>query len=164
VLATGRIAPLLNVADVVRSFSSARTLSQVFEDTTGAAREKKRVLIVDDSITTRTLEKSILEAVGYAVSVATDGHDAMTRLRERPFDLVLSDVQMPRMDGIELVTLIKQHARLKSLPVMVVSYKDREEDRQRGLGAGADYYLTKGSFHDETLLQAVVDLIGEARA
>ena len=69
---------------------------------------------------------------------------------------------MPRLDGIELATLIKKDAHLKSLPVMIVSYKDREEDRRRGLDAGADYYLTKGSFHDETLLQAVVDLIGEA--
>jgi two-component system sensor histidine kinase and response regulator WspE len=71
---------------------------------------------------------------------------------------------MPRMDGIELVAQIKGHPGLKSLPVMIVSYKDREEDRQNGLAAGADYYLTKGSFHDETLLQAVVDLIGEAEA
>jgi two-component system, chemotaxis family, sensor histidine kinase and response regulator WspE len=70
-------------------------------------------------------------------------------------------VDMPRMDGIELATLIKRDPHLKSLPVMIVSYKDREEDRMRGLQAGADYYLTKGSFHDETLLQAVIDLIGE---
>ncbi|KAB2650212.1 MAG: response regulator, partial [Verrucomicrobia bacterium] len=76
--------------------------------------------------------------------------------------LVITDVDMPRLDGIELATLIKKDERLKSLPVMIVSYKDREEDRKRGLDAGADYYLTKGSFHDETLLQAVVDLIGEA--
>jgi len=78
------------------------------------------------------------------------------------FDLVVTDIDMPRMDGIELVTLIKKDANLKAVPVMIVSYKDREEDRRRGLDAGADYYLTKGSFHDETLLQAVVDLIGEA--
>jgi two-component system sensor histidine kinase and response regulator WspE len=68
---------------------------------------------------------------------------------------------MPRLDGVELAALIKQDPALKSLPVMIVSYKDREEDRLRGLEAGADYYLTKGSFHDETLLQVVVDLIGE---
>ena len=71
---------------------------------------------------------------------------------------------MPRMDGIELTTLIKQDPQLKSLPVMIVSYKDSEGDRLRGLEAGADYYLTKGSFQDETLLQAVVDLIGESDA
>ena len=68
---------------------------------------------------------------------------------------------MPRLDGIELATLVKKDPQLKSLPVMIVSYKDREEDRLRGLEAGADYYLTKGSFHDETLIQAVIDLIGE---
>jgi two-component system sensor histidine kinase and response regulator WspE len=69
---------------------------------------------------------------------------------------------MPRMDGIELAKKIKQDPRLKATPVLIVSYKDREQDRMRGLEAGADYYLTKGSFHDETLIQAVVDLIGEA--
>ena len=69
---------------------------------------------------------------------------------------------MPRMDGIELVTLVKKDPSLKSIPVMIVSYKDLEEDRRRGLECGADCYLTKASFHDETLLQAVVDLIGEA--
>jgi two-component system, chemotaxis family, sensor histidine kinase and response regulator WspE len=71
---------------------------------------------------------------------------------------------MPRMDGIELVSLINKDADLKSVPVIVVSYKDRDQDRRRGLEAGAAYYLTKGSFHDETLLQVVVDLIGEAHA
>ena len=75
---------------------------------------------------------------------------------------MITDIDMPRMDGIELVSLIRKDPSLKSLPVMIVSYKDREEDRQRGLEAGADYYLTKGSFHDDTLVRAVVDLIGEA--
>ena len=89
--------------------------------------------------------------------------DGWNALRGAQFDLVVTDIDMPRMDGIELVTLIKRDAVLKSLPVMVVSYKDREEDRRRGLEAGADYYLAKGSFHDEALLDAVRDLIGEAR-
>jgi two-component system sensor histidine kinase and response regulator WspE len=75
---------------------------------------------------------------------------------------VVTDIDMPRMDGIELVTLIKRDPQLQSLPVMIVSYKDREEDRRAGLDAGADYYLAKGSFHDEALLDAVRDLIGEA--
>jgi two-component system sensor histidine kinase and response regulator WspE len=83
-------------------------------------------------------------------------------VRTEQFDLVITDIDMPRMDGIELVTLIRQASHLRSLPVMIVSYKDREEDRQRGLEAGADHYFTKSSFHDETLLQAVVDLIGAA--
>src|SRR5262249_21771583 len=95
------------------------------------------------------------------VDVAVDGMDGWNAVRQGNYDLVITDVDMPRMDGIELTTLIKKDANFKSVPVMIVSYKDREEDRMRGLEAGADYYLTKGSFHDETLLQVVMDLIGE---
>jgi two-component system sensor histidine kinase and response regulator WspE len=90
--------------------------------------------------------------------------DGWNAVRNAKYDLVVTDVDMPRMDGIELATLIKKDPELRSIPVMIVSYKDREEDRMRGLEAGADYYLTKGSFHDEMLLQAVVDLIGEPEA
>ena len=127
-----------------------------------AKRHNKRILVVDDSLTVRELERKLLGNQGYDVEVAVDGMDGWNAVRTGQFDLVVTDIDMPRMDGIELVTLIKHHGNLKSLPVMVVSYKDREEDRQRGLSAGADYYLTKGSFHDETLLQAVLDLIGKA--
>jgi len=74
---------------------------------------------------------------------------------------VVTDVDMPRMDGIELVQLIRKDPRLKALPVMIVSYKDREDDRRRGLDAGADFYLAKSTFHNESLLKAVLDLVGE---
>ena len=134
------------------------------EASTDEKRHRKRVLVVDDSLTVRELERKLLSNRGYDVEIAVDGMDGWNAVRTGPFDLVVTDIDMPRMDGIELVTLIKKHTNLKSLPVLVVSYKDREEDRQRGLSAGADYYLTKGSFHDETLLGAVVDLIGEADA
>ena len=126
------------------------------------APNRKRVLVVDDSLTVRELERKLLEGAGYAAEVAVDGMDGWNAVRAGGFSLIITDVDMPRLDGIELATLIKQDTHLKSLPVMIVSYKDREEDRMRGLEAGADYYLTKGSFHDEKLLQAVVDLIGEA--
>ena len=89
--------------------------------------------------------------------------DGWNAVRTGVYDLVITDVDMPRMDGIELATLIKRDAQLKSLPVMIVSYKDREEDRRRGLDAGADFYLTKGGFHEEALLQAVIDLISRVR-
>ncbi|WP_246675975.1 response regulator [Mesorhizobium sp. B2-1-3] len=83
-----------------------------------------------------------------------------------PSDLVLlivvTDIDMPRMDGIELVSLIRKDVHLRNTPIMIVSYKDREEDRSRGLDAGADYYLTKSTFQDEALIHAVVDMIGEA--
>ena len=124
----------------------------------------KRVLIVDDSLTVRELERKLLSRHNYVAEVAVDGMDGWNAVRTGNYDLVITDVDMPRMDGIELATLIKNDPDLKALPVMIISYKDREEDRLRGLEAGADYYLTKGSFHDETLLRAVIDLIGEAAA
>jgi len=122
----------------------------------------KRVLIVDDSLTVREIEKKLLESKGYIVDVAVDGVDGWNIVRNGNYDLVISDVDMPRMNGIELIKLIKADISLSTLPVMMVSYKDRAEDKQKGLEAGADYYLTKGSFHDDTLVEAVVDLIGEA--
>jgi two-component system sensor histidine kinase and response regulator WspE len=124
-------------------------------------RGTKRVLVVDDSLTVREMERKLLLARGFDVDVAVDGMDGWNAVRSSDYHLVITDVDMPRMDGIELVTLIKKDNRLHNLPVMIVSYKDRPEDRARGISAGADYYLTKGSFHDETLLEAVFDLIGE---
>jgi two-component system sensor histidine kinase and response regulator WspE len=124
---------------------------------------RKRVLVVDDSLTVRELERKLLVNRGYEVAVAVDGMDGWNALRAEDFDLLITDIDMPRMDGIELVTLLRRDTRLQSLPVMVVSYKDREEDRRRGLDAGADYYLAKASFHDDALLDAVAELIGDAQ-
>jgi two-component system sensor histidine kinase and response regulator WspE len=125
-------------------------------------RRMKRILVVDDSLTVREMERKLLTGRGFEVDIAIDGIDGWNVVRSGDYDLVITDVDMPRMDGIELVNLIKKDLRLHKLPVMIVSYKDRPEDRARGLAAGADYYLAKGSFHDETLLDAVSDLIGEA--
>jgi two-component system sensor histidine kinase and response regulator WspE len=155
---------IVDVEDLVRSVEKLLLtghLSQVQRSVT-TDRKRKRVLVVDDSLTVRELERKLLSHVGYEVDVAVDGMDGWNAARTGHFDLLVTDIDMPRMDGIELVTLVKKDPNLKHLPVMIVSYKDREEDRRRGLEAGADYYLTKGSFHDETLLQAVVDMIGEA--
>jgi two-component system sensor histidine kinase and response regulator WspE len=124
-------------------------------------RKQKRILAVDDSLTVRELIRKLLANHGYLADVAVDGMAGWNAVRTGRYDLVIADVDMPRLDGIELATLIKKDPDLKSLPVMIVSYKDREEDRLRGLEAGADYYITKSGFNDETLLQAVVDLIGD---
>ena len=125
---------------------------------------RRRILVVDDSLTVRELERKLLTHHGYEVEIALDGMDGWNAVRSAPFDLVITDVDMPRMDGIELVSRITRDPQLKSTPVMIVSYKDREDDRRRGLDAGAAHYLAKGSFHDETLVQAVVDLIGGAQS
>ena len=97
---------------------------------------------------------------GYDVTVAVDGADGWNAVRDQRFDLVVSDVDMPRMNGLEFTKRIKADSRLQSIPVVIVSYKDREEDRLRGLDAGANCYLTKSGFHVESLLAAVENLIG----
>ena len=158
---------IVDVEDLIRSVDnllSGRRLGKLAAAASSAyqARAPKRILVVDDSITVRELERQLLEGRGYAVDVAVDGVDGWNAVRQGDYHLVISDVDMPRMDGIGLVRSIKQDPRLKSVPVVIVSYKDREEDRMRGLDAGADGYLTKSSFHDRTFLDAVADLIGEA--
>jgi two-component system sensor histidine kinase and response regulator WspE len=157
---------IVDVEDLVRSIDNlltGRRLSRVeFEQLAAEIRPRKRILVVDDSITVRELERQLLHSRGYAVDVAVDGMDGWNAVRGTPYDLVVTDVDMPRMDGIGLVSLIKADPVRREIPVVIVSYKDREEDRLRGLDAGANRYLTKSSFHDETFLDTIIDLIGEA--
>jgi two-component system sensor histidine kinase and response regulator WspE len=164
-LENGNPVLIVDVEDLVRSIDNVlmgRRLSRVeFERLAEQARQRKRILVVDDSITVRELERQLLQARGFAVDVAVDGMDGWNAIRSARYDLVVSDVDMPRMDGIELVTLIKTDPASKDIPVVIVSYKDREEDRLRGLDAGANRYLTKSSFHDETFVRTIIDLIGE---
>ena len=167
ILEDGSPVLILDVDDLVRSIDHLIGHGRLRK--VGIAKEERaedrtrRVLVVDDSLTVREVERKLLATEGYEVSVAVDGMDGWNSLQGGAFDLVVTDVDMPRMNGIELVRKIKADPLLKALPVMIVSYKDREEDRLRGLDAGADYYLTKSSFHDETLLKAVRDLIGGPR-
>ncbi|MBD8095825.1 hybrid sensor histidine kinase/response regulator [Pseudomonas fluorescens] len=164
----GSVVLIVDVEDMLRSVDkllNTGRLERIARRTRQATEApRKRVLVVDDSLTVRELQRKLLLNRGYEVAVAVDGMDGWNALRSEDFDLLITDIDMPRMDGIELVTLLRRDSRLQSLPVMVVSYKDREEDRRRGLDAGADYYLAKASFHDDALLDAVVELIGGARA
>jgi len=158
---------LLDVEDFLLSIRRLAVDGQLHGITARAAgleKAARQVLVVDDSLTVRELERKLLSSLGYAVEVAVDGMDAWNAVRTGRFAAVITDVDMPRMDGIELTRLIKNDARLRDTPVIIVSYKDREEDRMRGLDAGADYYLTKGSFQDEGLARAVADVLGEEAA
>ncbi|MFT2188102.1 hybrid sensor histidine kinase/response regulator [Pseudomonas putida] len=163
----GSVVLIVDVEDLLRSVEkllSTGSLERIERGSSGARGVvRKRILVVDDSLTVRELQRKLLGNRGYEVAVAVDGMDGWNALRGEDFDLLITDIDMPRMDGIELVTLVRRDQRLQSLPVMVVSYKDREEDRRRGLDAGADYYLAKASFHDDALLDAVVELIGGAQ-
>ncbi|EPJ81207.1 hybrid sensor histidine kinase/response regulator [Pseudomonas sp. CFII68] len=162
----GSVVLIVDVEDLLRSVDKlldTGRLERIARQNQAQAL-RKRILVVDDSLTVRELQRKLLRGRGYDVAVAVDGMDGWNALRSEDFDLLITDIDMPRMDGIELVSLLRRDNRLQSLPVMVVSYKDREEDRRRGLDAGADYYLAKASFHDDALLDAVVELIGGARA
>ena len=164
ILDDGSPVVIFDADDLVRSIHQLLTagkLQKVGKGIPAVTAAKKRVLIVDDSLTVREVERRLLETAGYEVLTAVDGVDGWNTLTAQSFDLLISDVDMPRMNGIDLVRTVKADPLLKEMPVMIVSYKDREEDRLRGLEAGANYYLTKGSFHDESLLTAVRDLIGE---
>jgi two-component system sensor histidine kinase and response regulator WspE len=158
--------PLLvvDVDDLIRSIDLVLEGSRLapIGHAVSSPQQKKRILVVDDSITVREVERQLLETRGYQVDVAVDGIDGWNAVRTGHYDLVVTDIDMPRLDGIEFVRRIRGDARLTTLPVMIVSYKERAEDRLRGLDAGASYYLTKASFQDETFLRAVEDLIGKA--
>jgi two-component system chemotaxis sensor kinase CheA len=117
------------------------------------------ILVVDDSLTTRTLEKSILEAHGYKVQVAVDGLDALEKLRAEKPDLVISDIQMPRLDGFGLLQALKQDPVLSLIPVIIVTSLDQPEDQKRGLSLGAGAYIVKRKFDQAELLSAIRQIL-----
>jgi two-component system sensor histidine kinase and response regulator WspE len=162
ILDDGQPVLIADAEDLIRSmdqFIQTGTLRRADPEAARSAA-RKRVLVVDDSITVREVQKQILKARGYEVETAVDGQDGWHKVRAEAFDLVVSDVDMPRMTGLEFVRRLRDDAKLKELPVVIVSYKDRDEDRLRGLEAGANYYLTKASFHDDSFVEAVAALIG----
>ncbi|VAW87700.1 Signal transduction histidine kinase CheA [hydrothermal vent metagenome] len=120
---------------------------------------KKRILVVDDSITVREIERKLLLASGYDVEVAVDGLAGWNAVRKSVFDIVITDLDMPRMNGFQLTKLIKTDPALSNIPVMIVSYKDKIEDKDRALTLGADYFLEKANFHDDALCNAVGSLL-----
>jgi two-component system chemotaxis sensor kinase CheA len=162
VLGNGTVVPILNAQDLLKSALGRHGHQQVSSvtDTTSARRRSTRsILVVDDSITSRTLLKNVLESYGYEVATAVDGSDALTLLQERNFDLVSSDVEMPRMDGFELTARIRADERFSRLPVILVTSMDSTEDRKKGITVGADAYIVKSSFDQSDLLDTIRKLI-----
>ena len=156
VLGTGKVVPILNVADLIKS--AVKTASQpapVREGEKPIAPQQSSILVVEDSITARTLLKSILEAAGYLVRTAVDGAEAFAILRETEFDLVVSDVDMPRLNGFDLTARIRADRKLADLPVILVTALESREDRERGIDVGANAYIVKSSFEQSNLLDVV---------
>lgn len=162
VLGNGMVAPILNSLDLLKSAFGGHVQQHVSPSVGGTAlpgRTAHRILVVDDSITSRTLLKNVLESYGYDVTTAVDGCDAITALQSSDFDLVSSDVEMPRMDGFELTARIRADERFSRLPVVLVTSMDSPEDRKRGINVGADAYIVKSSFDQSNLLDTIRKLI-----
>ncbi len=160
VLGSGQVAPILNVADLLKS--ARKTGGAVARATAGAQPvkvEDKSILVVEDSITSRMLLKGILESAGYKVRTAVDGMEAFTLLRAERFDLVVSDVEMPRLNGFDLTARIRADKKLAELPVVLVTALETREDRERGIDVGANAYIVKSSFDQSNLLDAVRRLV-----
>lgn len=161
-LGSGQVVIVLDGNDLARQASGVRMPRRRLvpgQMRSTAPVRRLRVLVADDSITTRTLEKNILETAGFEVHVAIDGVEAWERLNEMDFDVVISDVEMPNMNGLELVERIKSHAHTRHLPVILLTSLSKPEQREAGLRAGADAYLVKSQFDQSELLETIQAII-----
>ena len=156
----GTILLVLDVSNLIeRSTSIVEPGSRIADKSAGIAPQLS-VMVVDDTLMVRELQRSILERGGYNVRTASDGAEALAMLNEQPADLVVTDLEMPKLDGFQLTSSIRAHPRLANVPVLIVSSHASEEDQQRGLDAGADGYIVKTSFDEAGLLSAVSRLLG----
>jgi two-component system chemotaxis sensor kinase CheA len=152
ILGNGKVVCILNVSDMIKSAAVAQTLPSKLLTTEEGKVGKKHILVAEDSITSRTLLKNILESAGYRVKTTVDGMDALTALKSDTFDLVVSDIEMPRMNGFDLVAKIRGDKNTADLPVVLVTALESREDRERGIDVGANAYIVKRSFDQSNLL------------
>lgn len=161
ILGSGEVLLMLHTADLIKLADRADLHAR--GPAASKAQEpsrRKTILVVDDSITTRTLEKNILEAAGYEVELATDGEEALGQLMSGSSpDLIVSDINMPNLDGFDMTAQIKQDAHLRDIPIVLVTSLDSPADKARGIEAGADAYIVKGSFDQGDLLETIQNLI-----
>ncbi|MEI6455721.1 MAG: response regulator [bacterium] len=162
ILGDGRIIPVLNVPELIET--AIRTKSETYsaeaeEGAETVLAEKQTILVVEDSITARSLLRNIIESAGFDVTTAVDGVEAMDVLKKEQFTLVVSDIEMPRMNGIELTTRIRSDQELADLPVILVTALESADDRQRGMEAGANAYINKSNFEQNNLIETIQRLI-----
>jgi two-component system chemotaxis sensor kinase CheA len=157
VLGSGRVAPVLNVADLLKSVRKAGVALRFIPPE--QPQRQDSILVAEDSITSRLLLKGILESAGYKVRTAPDGLEAFGLLQSGQFDLLVSDVEMPGLNGFDLTARVRADSRLAQLPVVLVTARESREDRERGVDVGAHAYLVKSSFDQSDLLATVRRLI-----
>ena len=156
----GSILVVLDPPGLIQRARQARRSNGVMAPIERSSTQRRSILVVDDALTIRELQRSILERAGFDVRVATDGNHALSTLAEEPSDLVLTDIEMPNMDGFALTEAIRAHPTLANIPVLILSSRSSDADRQRGLDVGADGYIIKSGFDEASLLTAVNRLLG----
>jgi two-component system chemotaxis sensor kinase CheA len=161
ILGNGKVVLILDVPSIIQAAEGGvvRRVSAK-PKTVASGKKKKTILLAEDVLSTAMLEKNILESVGYSVVIARDGREALDKASQESFDLVISDVLMPRMDGFELVTRLRKEKNYKEVPVIIVTTRESDEDKRKGMEAGANAYLLKSDFTSEGLLETIERLLG----
>ena len=161
ILGNGEVCMVLNPQDLINSISGKRSteVKQIIEVETAETKANPKLLLVEDSIIIRTQMKRILEEAGYELTIAVDGAEGFKKLQSAQFDLVVSDVEMPNMTGLELTAKIRQQSEYQQLPIVLVTTLAKDEDKRRGLEAGANAYLTKGDFDQTLLIKTLRELL-----
>lgn len=160
ILGTGEVIVVLDVADLIANSSSLHSSAAQKPLTLEKQGKERKILVVDDTFSTRELEKDIIAANGYHVDTAVDGLDAIDKIAQANYDLIVTDVQMPRMSGFDLCKTVKGNAAYKDIPVVIVTSLERDEDKRQGIESGASAYIVKSSFDQTNLLDAIERLIG----
>ena len=164
IMGNGEVAFVLNVSDLMDNAKIGAVRREVLSRTsTSSVPEQpavKSILVVEDSVMVRELERNILESAGYEVDVAIDGVEGVEKMEQKMYDLVVSDIQMPRMDGYEFISKFKSDEKHKHIPAIIISTLAKEDEKRKGFEAGADRYIVKNAFDKDTLLTAVDSLIG----
>ncbi len=153
------IVNVLHMPNIIRSIRQAKVMPGL-ENKDAKEKKKIRILVVDDSVSTREIERNILESYGYKVDLAGDGVEALETLDKAPYDLIVTDVEMPRMDGFTLTQQLRKKEDYKDVPVVLVTSLDRDEDKRKGIKAGANAYIVKGAFDQGNLLETIQNLVG----
>ena len=162
ILVNGAVALIVDVKDIVQQLVHERNTQSLHtsrQTDASGERAKGSILVVEDSVTVREVERHVLESAGYDVVTAVDGKDGLNQVKRSHFDLIITDIDMPRMDGIEMIATLRRQEKFSTVPIVVVSYKDRDEDRAKAMDAGASYYVTKSEFDSGEMLNLISDLL-----
>ena len=159
ILGTGKVVPVLNISDLMKSALRIKGRKNEISTDKSVSAKIRSILVAEDSITSRTLIKNILETAGYKVTTAIDGADAFTKARTGDFDIIVSDVDMPKVNGFELTSKIRSDKKLSEVPVVLITALESRDDREHGIEVGADAYIVKSSFDQGNLLEIIKKLI-----